>query len=253
MPDIRTLAKKNSLISNRFLHSMSEESPLDIIRREDTNKDCSVKKMQTTKTISESQIDEVLTSIFASGGPIVKEAYSGFDQPTKIFPTLQALREDIDYTPGQGRKFFYYSIYYPEANVFVLEKRVDLKPGAVKNHTHRFSQEGWGLICLQITFKYPGAAECRIALIKLICVSLTLFGLCLARLAYVHSHSTHTKEAVVGEALDPLNIVAVFGLYGFGAATCLLLLTLIFAGSTYLFQRPRRSRHEPPGSTLADS
>ena len=123
----------------------------------------SAKKMKTTQTISESKIDEVLASIFASGDPIVKEAYSGFDQPTKTFPTLQALRDDIDYTPGRGRKFFYYSIYYPEANGIVLEKRIDLKPGAVKNHTHRFSQEGWGLIYLQITFKYPGAVECRIA------------------------------------------------------------------------------------------
>ena len=119
--------------------------------------------MQTTQTISESQVDVVLASIFASGDPIVKEAYSDFDTPTKAFPTLESLRADIDYTPGQKRKFFYYSIYFPAANGFVLEKRIELKPGAVKNHTHRFCQEGWGLIFLQITFAQPGTVECRVA------------------------------------------------------------------------------------------
>jgi hypothetical protein len=119
--------------------------------------------MQTTQTISESQLDDVLASIFDSGDPVVKEAYSDFDAPTNTFPTLEALRNDIDYTPGQKRKFFYYSIYYPAARGSVLEKRIELKPGAVKNHTHRFCQEGWGLVFLQITFDHPGTVECRVA------------------------------------------------------------------------------------------
>jgi hypothetical protein len=118
--------------------------------------------MQTTQIISESQIYDVLASVFALGDPIVKEAYSEFDAPTKTFPTLESLRADIDYTPGQERKFFYYSIYCPTAKGFVLEKRIELKPGAVKNRTHRFCQEGWGLIFLQITFKHPGTVECRV-------------------------------------------------------------------------------------------
>lgn len=102
-------------------------------------------------------------SIYASGDPVVKEAYSNFDSPTKTFPTVQSLRDDIDYTYSQKREFFYYSIYYPAAKGFVLEKRIELKPGAVKNHTHRFSQEGWGLIYLQLTFKHPEAFEYRVA------------------------------------------------------------------------------------------
>lgn len=119
--------------------------------------------MQTTQTISESQVDEVLTSIFATGDPVVKEAYSDFDTSTKVFPTLESLREDIDYTSGQKRKFFFYAIYYPAANGLVVEKRIELKPGAPGNHRHRFCQEGWGLIFLQIKFKHPGAVECRLA------------------------------------------------------------------------------------------
>lgn len=119
--------------------------------------------MQTTQAISESQLDDVLTSIFASGHPVVKEAYSDFDASTKVFPTLESLQEHIDYTSGQKRKFFYYAIYYPAANGLVVEKRIELKPGAVKNHTHRFCQEGWGLVFLQITFEHPGAVECRLA------------------------------------------------------------------------------------------
>ncbi len=105
-------------------------------------------------------MSEVLASIYASGEPIVKQAYSDYDAPTKTFPSLQSLQDDIACVPEQKRKFFHYAIYYPAARGFVLEKRIELKPGAVKNHTHRFSQEGWGLIFLQITFKDAGNVEC---------------------------------------------------------------------------------------------
>lgn len=119
--------------------------------------------MQTTQLITRDGIGELLTCIFASGAPIVREAYSEFGRCTRAFPTLQSLRENIILGLEQGKTFFHYAIYYPEAKGFVLERRIELKPGAVKSHTHRFSQEGWGLIFLQITLKGPAVVECRIA------------------------------------------------------------------------------------------
>lgn len=120
-------------------------------------------RMQTTQYISAAQLDEVLRSVFASGSPIVKQASSDFDQPIRVFPTVEALREDMQYTPSSKQAFFSYSIYYPEAKGIVTERRIDLKPGAVPGHTHRFAPQGWGLIQLQCGFRHFPSVECRIA------------------------------------------------------------------------------------------
>jgi hypothetical protein len=119
--------------------------------------------MQTTQHISPSQLDEVLRSVFAAGSPIVKQASSDFDQPTKLFPTVDSLRENMNYATGSTRGFFCYSIYYPDAEGIVTERRIDLKPGAVPGHTHRFAPQGWGLIQLQCDFRKFPSIECRVA------------------------------------------------------------------------------------------
>ncbi|MCB1099808.1 MAG: hypothetical protein KDN22_29845 [Verrucomicrobiae bacterium] len=119
--------------------------------------------MQTTQHISHSQLDEVIDSIFSSGSPVVKQASSDFDSPTKAFPTADDLREDLRFIPDQKQRFKCYAIYYPEAGGMVSERRIDLKPGAVPGHTHRFSQEGWGLIQLQCNHRNYPSIECRVA------------------------------------------------------------------------------------------
>jgi len=45
----------------------------------------------------------------------------------------------------------------------VLERRIDLKLGAVPGHIHRFTQDGWGLIQLHCNFRNYPSIECRIA------------------------------------------------------------------------------------------
>jgi len=119
--------------------------------------------MQTTQSIFASQLEEVLQSIYSNGEPVVKQAHSDFDQLTKVFPTVESLREDMTFSSGQKQAFFCYSIYYPEAKGVVSEKRIDLKPGAVPGHTYRFAPQGWGLIQLQCTFRDFPIVECRIA------------------------------------------------------------------------------------------
>jgi len=119
--------------------------------------------MQTTQLISAAQLDEVAESVFASGSPVVKQSSSDFDTPTKSFPSFDDLRDDLRFTPGQKLGFRCYSIYYPDAKGVVSERRIDLKPGAVPGHTHRFSQQGWGLIQLQCNFRNYPLIECRVA------------------------------------------------------------------------------------------
>lgn len=119
--------------------------------------------MQITQIITDKQINKLIGAIFVSGDPIVKEAYSDFDATTKTFQTGQLLRNDIKFTLEKTQSFFFYSIYYPAATGIVTERRIELTPGVVKDHTHRFCQEGWGLIFLKFTFKHLDTVECNVS------------------------------------------------------------------------------------------
>lgn len=119
--------------------------------------------MQTTQKISITQLNEVLNAVYDSGSPVVKQATSDFDQPTKVFPTAESLREDMLRYKDLNRVFNCYSIYYPEAKGSVTDRRIDLNPGAVSGHTHKFAFAGWGLIQLQCNFRDQPMIECRVA------------------------------------------------------------------------------------------
>lgn len=117
--------------------------------------------MQTTQLITTAQLDKVIHAIYVDGPPVVKEAYSKLDTPTATFPLPSDLRANIQYVPGQN-EFFHYALYYPAAKGHVIEKRSALKFEG-SHHAHRFSQEGWGLIFLQLTFRDHSRIECRVA------------------------------------------------------------------------------------------
>ena len=87
--------------------------------------------MQTTQYMSDAHLDDIIEAVYVAGAPIVKEAYSNLDTPTVAFPSPTDLRQHIQFVPEQ-RAFFHYALYYPEAKGFVLEKRIDLKPGSCK-------------------------------------------------------------------------------------------------------------------------
>jgi len=83
------------------------------------------------------------------------------------------------------------------------------------------------------------------ALLGITGASALLTLLAIARLLYVSSQSLHTKDAILGEALDPLNMVAVLGLYGFGALTILLLFVCLIGGIFFLYSNaPSKSKEE---------
>ncbi|TWU17599.1 hypothetical protein Pla144_51010 [Bythopirellula polymerisocia] len=119
--------------------------------------------MQTTQNIRFAQLDRVLEAVFKDGNPIVKEAYSEFDSPTKTFLDVDALRTDMSFSPGQEKTFFYYAIYYPDTKGTVSERKINLNPGAVVGHSYRHTQEGWGLIFLQCDYRKFPIVKCRIA------------------------------------------------------------------------------------------
>ena len=118
--------------SHRFFGPPNHGSlfPLDRGR----NKRYGLWTMETTQYITDAQIDEVIQSVYAEGAPVVKEAYSDFDSPTVTFPSASDLLADIRFVPGE-KALFYYTVYYPDAKGFVLEKRIELEPGACNGHS----------------------------------------------------------------------------------------------------------------------
>ena len=86
-------------------------------------------------------------------------------------------------------------------------------------------------------------------LLKISTASALLTVLAFARISYVHVHSLHTKDAILGEALDPLNMLAVLGLYGFGAITAFLLCAWFLAAPLYFLRRRRSHVHLPKSPT----
>jgi hypothetical protein len=101
--------------------------------------------------------------VFSVGYPVVKEADSDFDTQAKAFADTGALQEHVTSSISRNKGFFHFALYYPESKGVVREKRIELKPGSVPSHTHRYKQEGWGLIYLQINFRDHLRIECRVA------------------------------------------------------------------------------------------
>ncbi len=119
-------------------------------------------KMIRDPKIHHQKLNELINAIFESGSPVVKEAYSAHDTPTRTFSSADELLQDLAYSPGQKSTFFQYTIYYPSALGLVLEERIQLKPEKCGGHTFRFSQQGWGLIQLQCDFKFFPEVQCHI-------------------------------------------------------------------------------------------
>src|SRR5438876_9942810 len=119
--------------------------------------------MQTTQLISEEQLHEIVAAIFDQRPVTVKQACSDLDCPLKEFTDVNKLIDDLRHQPGQRSVFSNYAIYYPEAKGYTFEKRITLKPESCDGHTFRFSQEGWGLIQFQCSFRDYPTIECRIA------------------------------------------------------------------------------------------
>jgi len=65
-----------------------------------------------------------------------------------------------------------------------------------------------------------------------------------SRFFYVHFFHVHNKEAMVGEALDPINQIAMLAFFLFGAATVIFLLLAAFRHLVDCYDR----KHPVPGS-----
>jgi len=75
-------------------------------------------------------------------------------------------------------------------------------------------------------------------LLQITGASALLTIIAIARLLYVHSNSLHTKDEILGDALHPLNMLAILGLYGFGGLTIVLLCVCLIGGIISFYRSP---------------
>ena len=119
--------------------------------------------MQTRQVISNGDLREIIAMIYSEGGPVVKEAYSEYDSPTKSFLTAENLIKDVFKQSNKNKKSEYYAIYYPDTKGYVKEEKIKLDSIACPGATYRFSQKGWGLIFLHCDFRNETIIECEIS------------------------------------------------------------------------------------------
>ena len=79
-------------------------------------------------------------------------------------------------------------------------------------------------------------------LVKATALSGLVTVLALSRLIYVRSQGPRTKDAIVGDALEPINMLSALALYGFGFLTAALLVACLVGYIIYLFgHRPSQT------------
>lgn len=117
--------------------------------------------MQTTRIITEKNIDAILDAIYKEGNPIVYQADSNFGKELKEFNLREELMAEILDLLKTHTPFFQFAFYYPESDGHVKIRRIQLNPKKCNGYTFRFSISGWGLIYMQFT-KKKNTFECRV-------------------------------------------------------------------------------------------
>lgn len=119
--------------------------------------------MQATKILDQSQLPLILEALFASGQPVVFEAYSAYDSHLKSFAAVTDLRAYLESELTRRSGMALLVVHYPEALGQVQTTTIKLRPEKCDGATWRETIEGWGLIQVQLKANGNGTTECRIA------------------------------------------------------------------------------------------
>jgi hypothetical protein len=118
--------------------------------------------MQREDEIPISAVSTLLAAVY-EGTPSVCLAYSEYEQDIVCFSVQHELEQYISHELDRGKKFIYVMVHYPDTKGYIHKKKISLKPESCNGATYRYSMEGWGLIQLQIDYKKPNVAICRVA------------------------------------------------------------------------------------------
>ena len=85
-------------------------------------------------------------------------------------------------------------------------------------------------------------------LLKTAAASALIVLIAFARIEYVRHYNVHSKEAALGEALDPINGLAMLSFFGFGFLTVVLLCACIVVAIIHFTSRRRLAAQAPSQS-----
>jgi len=116
--------------------------------------------MQATSTIDAGDVPRVVEAIFASGSPIVSEAYSDFDVNIVVFNSAEELTAYINQAREGGEKLLTFSVYYPDTQGFREVRKITLKSEACDGHKFRYGVGGWGVIQFHLERQKDATFKC---------------------------------------------------------------------------------------------
>ncbi len=116
--------------------------------------------MQREEEISIIKLKDILDAVF-HGSPHIYQEYSKYDTELASFSSRNELDCYIENEKASGIKLISLAIHYPETMGYIYAKKFALKSEKCDGATMRFSQEGWGLIHLFISFRSEDMVRCR--------------------------------------------------------------------------------------------
>jgi hypothetical protein len=81
------------------------------------------------------------------------------------------------------------------------------------------------------------------ALVKTTSLTAFLALIAYSRIAYVQHFKVHSKEGALGEALDPINGLALLSFFGFGTLTVILLCACLICAVIHFWHRHQLATH----------
>ncbi len=95
-------------------------------------------------------VEKMAQAIFSREGATVAEAYSTFDKPLRYFKSADEVVEYGRAKISSASDTFFIGVVYPDMLGECRVRRITLSPKHVRDHTHRFVFEGWGVVWIQL-------------------------------------------------------------------------------------------------------
>ena len=119
--------------------------------------------MQGSASIRESQLDELLASIFLESGVDVYPAYSDLGEHILQFQDANEVHKFAKVNLFVPKGLLHLAIRYPNSGPAVQIQKISLNPDKCNGFTFRFSADGWGLIHVLCEAKTGTEINCRIS------------------------------------------------------------------------------------------
>jgi hypothetical protein len=103
-----------------------------------------------TDALSDTAIASIADAMFASGPPVVVEAYSQFDSESLRFESACVFCAYALQQRNSPSRSAHVALHYPDVGGRLELRRINLDPAKTGGATYRFAAEGWGLVFVNL-------------------------------------------------------------------------------------------------------